>query len=220
MSAKRSTIPCSTSSTSMSPTTTIAALSGVSDDAVAEVVDAAHALARAFAPGAAASTTRAADDAARTISRRWVSMAGSPMVRSMERTLDRTIGIDHDVLQANVAGWFFQTVDACAGAIGAAIERRVAHDHGWDVIVRHVLTVTPPVHNTRRFLVDDLDLPSGRIPRGGTVTVVLVGAAIDGRTAFGSGVHRCPSHGFTPAVVAAGAAGAWGMIRSPEHVRV
>ena len=202
------------------PAATIAALLGVTDDAAAEVVDAAHALARAFAPGAGASTTRAADDAVGTFSRRWASMAGSPIVRSMERSLDGTGGLDVDVLQANVAGWFFQTVDACAGAIGAALERRVAHEHGWDAIVRHVLAVTPPVHNTRRFLVDDLDLPSGRVPRGATVTLVLVGAAIDGGTAFGSGAHRCPSHGFAPAVIAAGAAGAWGMMRSPERVRV
>ncbi len=202
------------------PAATIATLLGVSDDAVAEVVDAAHALARAFAPGAGASTTRAAEEAAATFSRRWASMAGSPIVRSMERSFVRSAGLDVDVLQANVAGWFFQTVDACAGAIGAAIERRVAHEHGWDAIVHHVLTVTPPVHNTRRFLVDDLDLPSGRVPRGGTVTLVLVGAATDGRTAFGSGAHRCPSRGFTPAVIATGAAGAWGMMRSPERVRV
>ena len=83
------------------------------------------------------------------------------------------------------------------------------------------------------FIADDLVLPSGRVPAGSTVIVVLVGGVSGGETAggaatveamlsgsFGHGHHRCPARGFAPHIVDTAVAHAWRGFDEPAALAV
>ncbi|MGD1067485.1 MAG: cytochrome P450 [Vulcanimicrobiaceae bacterium] len=124
---------------------------------------------------------------------------------------------DDDVV-ANVIGMFTQSYDATAGLIGAtvlalandaALRTLVAADAvSAQRVVREVARWDPPVQNTRRFVVRDVEL-AGRALRAGESVLVLLAAANRDPSAnrhpdrfdparaepvsftFGAGAHAC-----------------------------
>ncbi|MDQ2991348.1 MAG: hypothetical protein M3R30_00825 [Candidatus Eremiobacteraeota bacterium] len=90
--------------------------------------------------------------------------------------------------RANVKGdLLFQAYDATRALIGNAWAARAAEPAlGAAEAVAKALRDDPPVHNTRRRLVADIEIAGTTLQGGDAVLVVLV------RTTFGMGAHACP----------------------------
>ena len=177
------------------PTGVVARLLGVESLPLADLVDAARALARCFAPGATPDTAVAGAAAAAQLDQ----AAGLlPLVASAFGTAPT------DDVTANLAGMFFQTFDATAGLIGNTLVGLAREPHPIDSAIEHTLRLDPAVHNTRRFFVEATTIGTATIGAGEAVLLVLAAANRDARSAnlwsFGSGAHRCPAPSLAPMI--------------------
>lgn len=111
-------------------------------------------------------------------------------------------GIAPAMAAANLAGLLFQSCEAGAGLLGNALilaGRRGAtaaltHEEAR-TLVGDVVRHDPPLHNTRRFLADGIDIGGQRIEAGQTVLLVLAAAAMaqpEKDWTFGAQGHACP----------------------------
>lgn len=114
---------------------------------------------------------------------------------------------DPDIALANAFGLLLQPYEATAGLIGnAAIElsRRCDVLEGayrdptvLSDVVKNVVVNDSPVHNTRRFVAEQVTVLGATLARGDRVLAVLAAANRDpksnGRVStFGVGAHACP----------------------------
>ena len=93
-------------------------------------------------------------------------------------------GIGMDLLAANLAGLLFQSCEAGAALLGNALVlagrrglRRAPTPDAARELVAETLRTDPPIHNTRRFLADEISVDGQRIAAGQTVLLVLAAAA-------------------------------------------
>jgi cytochrome P450 len=135
-----------------------------------------------------------------------------------------------NALVANLLGLFSQTFDATAGLIGNSVVTLAQHhDIGArlrtapppevQAFVREVARFDPPVHNTRRFARERIDLEGVTLQAGDTVLVVLAAASRDEAVykdadrfildrppaplmGFGSGRHACPGETIARSIAA------------------
>lgn len=125
----------------------------------------------------------------------------SPALRELRLDGARA-GLDPALLAANLAGLLFQSCEAGAGLLGNALvlagRRGVAPgltQEQAQMLVDTALRDDPPIHNTRRFLAEAIDIGGQRIEAGATVLLVLAGAATAQPQAhwpFGALAHACP----------------------------
>ena len=111
-------------------------------------------------------------------------------------------GIGMDLLAANLAGLLFQSCEAGAALLGNALVlagrrglRRAPTPDAARELVAETLRIDPPIHNTRRFLTDEINVDGQRIAAGQTVLLVLAAAAPRAtRHALDLGAlgHACP----------------------------
>lgn len=105
----------------------------------------------------------------------------------LRQALVREIG-DARLVSANALGLLFQACEATAGWLGQAY--LLARQNGEvDTALDRVRALTPPIQNTRRFVLRETQL-AGCTLRVGQTVLLLLGA--DGELAFGAGAHRCP----------------------------
>jgi len=96
-------------------------------------------------------------------------------------------------MRSNVKGdLLFQSYDAVRALIGNALVA-LARDAtlGADGAVAYALALDPPVHNTRRKMVADLEIAGATLRSGDTALIVLVS------TTFGTGRHACPGESLS-----------------------
>ncbi len=165
---------------------------------------------RALPADAGADRTAAAHAAAARLMTRLEAHVAGPQAAPTLRKLaaDATVaGIAPDMLAANLAGLLFQSCEAGAGLLGNALVmagRRGAHtaptrEHA-QALIDDVQRQDPPLHNTRRFMTETVDIDGHRIAAGQTVLLVLAAAATvqpDAGWIFGAHRHACP--GAVPA---------------------
>ncbi|QQB34989.1 cytochrome [Achromobacter deleyi] len=127
--------------------------------------------------------------------------AAAPALRELRRRgIDA--GLESALLAANLAGLLFQSCDAGAGLLGNALLRAGRHGAAADLTVAQALALVdatlredPPIHNTRRFLAEAIDLDGQCLEAGATVLLVLAAAAMaqpDAHWTFGALGHACP----------------------------
>ncbi|WZB73443.1 cytochrome [Achromobacter xylosoxidans] len=83
----------------------------------------------------------------------------------------------------------------CAGAGWPARPAAGAAPDAARELVAETLRIDPPIHNTRRFLADEINVDGQRIAAGQTVLLVLAAAALaqpDTPWTFGALGHACP----------------------------
>ena len=93
-------------------------------------------------------------------------------------------GIGMDLLAANLAGLLFQSCEAARGPArqcalvlaGRRGLRRAPTPDAARELVAETLRTDPPIHNTRRFLADEISVDGQRIAAGQTVLLVLAAA--------------------------------------------
>lgn len=153
---------------------------------------------------------------------------------SQLRLETRRFGLQGQTLVlANAIGFLFQAYDATAGLIGntpvklarqPVLLERVRNEPGLlSAAIEEVLRLDPPIQNTRRFVVADLQV-AGQAMRAGEAILVLLAAAnrdpaldadpdvlqperLDRRHfAFGAGVHACPGEHLASGIAEAGVA--------------
>jgi cytochrome P450 len=178
------------------PARALAPLLGIDEDVSAAVDD----LARAFAPGAPPDAVRRGDAAARALA---AAVDAAPGGRLRAASL-AAAPAPREVVIANLVGLLVQAHDATAGLIGGAalaLARGAAHtaDRAVSFAARH----DPPVHNTRRFVLQDGVVAGVPVARGETILVVLAAAPGSG---FGHGPHACPGEALARAMATAAAA--------------
>lgn len=144
---------------------------------------------------------------------------GTPLRRLLDDASSALV--EPAIIAANLVGLLFQSCEAGAGLIGNTLVA-LARNPGQAVaarrnmqyckqIVARTAQDDPPIHNTRRYVADDISVDGHVVPAGATILVVLAAAgtlAPQGAVpwTFGAGRHACPGH--DPAVsCAAGAAG-------------
>lgn len=143
--------------------------------------------------------------AAQRLQSRLASHLAGPQASPALRTLSADAahaGVEPALLAANLAGLLFQSCEAGAGLLGnalilagrrgisAALNREEAR-----ALVDDVVRLDPPLHNTRRFMADSIDIGGQRIEAGQTVLLVLAAAAMvqPGKDwTFGALGHACP----------------------------
>lgn len=125
---------------------------------------------------------------------------------------------------SNLAGLLIQSFDACRGLLSNSLLQVIGN--GFNSIamknkplfvaaVTETLRFDPPVHNTRRVLVDDIILSHHRLEKGRDLLLVLAAANRDPAVfhepyrfdparennhqylSFGTGTHACPAHDWT-----------------------
>lgn len=143
--------------------------------------------------------------AARRLQTRLESHLAGPQATPALRRLSADAAhadIEPALLAANLAGLLFQSCEAGAGLLGNTLilaGRRgtpaslVPEDARQlvDDAVRH----DPPLHNTRRYTADSIDIGGQRIEAGQTVLLVLAAAAMiqpEKDWIFGALGHACP----------------------------
>ncbi|HEY8608540.1 MAG TPA: cytochrome P450 [Noviherbaspirillum sp.] len=130
---------------------------------------------------------------------------------------------------ANLAGMLIQGLDAGHGLLCNALLQALAlpqpqrprSPEAWRLLAVETLRFDPPIHNTRRRLVRDLDIGAASMREGETVLVVLAAANRDpgvfahperfdvhrpnntAHLGFGAGAHACIAREFAT-VLAAG----------------
>lgn len=132
-------------------------------------------------------------------------------------------------LVANLLGLFSQTFDATAGLVGNGIVT-LTREHGlakhliaapFDIhpFVHEVARYDPPVHNTRRFAREAVEIEGVALRPGDAVLVLLAAASRDetvfenadrfvldrrhdGLPGFGAGRHACPGETIARAIAA------------------
>lgn len=119
----------------------------------------------------------------------------------LRKALEREIG-DARLELANALGLLFQACEATAGWIGQAYW--LARQNGEvDTALDRVRALTPPIQNTRRFVLRETQL-GGCTLRVGQTVLLLLGA--DGELAFGAGAHRCPGERWARIIARCGVA--------------
>ncbi|WMD17996.1 cytochrome [Achromobacter seleniivolatilans] len=125
----------------------------------------------------------------------------SPALRQLRDDGARD-GIPAALLAANLAGLLFQSCEAGAGLLGNALI--LAGRRSLDAsttpaaartVIDHVVRHDPPLHNTRRFMGNAIEIQGQRIEAGQTVLLVLAAAAMiepDNAWTFGAHGHACP----------------------------
>ncbi|VVE35670.1 cytochrome p450 oxidoreductase [Pandoraea capi] len=163
---------------------------------------------------------------------RWLDNDAAPgsWLRDTARSAARDDGIDFGVLNANLAGLFTQTHDACAGLVANSL-RRLARTAPTDTatgpsagnstgsvspgmrhaiqIVSNVIRFDPPVQNTRRFLHAPAVISGHKLSMGDVILVVLASApsgpaSDDVAWTFGLGAHGCPGRSPASTIAAVG----------------
>lgn len=131
-------------------------------------------------------------------------------------------------LNANLIGMLIQSVDAGRGLL-ANVLLQVMHQPcepsrmtsaEWRAWVTETLRFDPPIHNTRRVLIEDMEIGGALLRKGDTVLLVLAAAnrdaAVferpgefdpgrgnnDAHLAFGAGMHHCAAREFAQALAA------------------
>jgi cytochrome P450 len=208
------------------PVAVVASIAGVPRDLVPAATASIADFVRAIAPGSALDQL----DKGKTGADRLVSMfmALSHNSSGVVRDLQEASRSDAAAAIANAIGFLSQTYEATAGLVGNALlaatihrdayQRATDHDrvHGF---VREVLRHDPPIHNTRRFLAEDLAVGGHTLRAGEAVLLVLAAANHDqGVNArpdlfdidrperrnftFGLGRHACPGEAIATAIAA------------------
>lgn len=126
---------------------------------------------------------------------------------------------------SNLVGLMVQSVDAGRGILGNALLQalrlpELPQGDGWHSLVTETLRFDPPIQNTRRVLVHEIELDGIVLPEGVGVLVVLASANRDeqvfenagafdmGRSnnaahlTFGAGAHACAARHFATALAA------------------
>ncbi|SIT26299.1 cytochrome [Achromobacter sp. MFA1 R4] len=116
-------------------------------------------------------------------------------------------GIAPGMVAANLAGLLFQSCEAGAGLLGNALVMAGRRGPQAPATRRHALALIdevlrrdPPLHNTRRFMAEPVEIDGQRIEAGQAVLLVLAAAAMaepDAGWIFGAQRHACP--GAVPA---------------------
>ncbi|MGH8809235.1 MAG: cytochrome P450, partial [Noviherbaspirillum sp.] len=121
------------------------------------------------------------------------------------------------VYVANLIGLLIQSYDAGRGILSNALLQALAQRErgSEEALVTETLRFDPPIHNTRRILVEDMELAGQALRRGDTVLVVLAAANRDPaiftqpdrfnparpnkgeHLAFGAGIHQCAAQHFS-----------------------
>lgn len=153
----------------------------------------------------------AAHTAAERLQARLESHLTDPRATAALRKLNAEAalaGIAPDVVAANLAGLLFQSCEAGAGLLGNALvmagrrgTRAESTREAAQALIHDVLRSDPPLHNTRRFMADTVDIEGQRIEAGQGVLLVLAAAATvqpDAGWIFGAQRHACP--GSAPAI--------------------
>lgn len=201
------------------PVSVVAALIGLPDAALPEVRRMIAVFVSGIAPAARSAQAAEASDAAQRL---------TELLRPLPV-------FDPDVppaaALANALGLLFQTYEATAGLVGNTLLAASRHRDAYlravnrrrladfvDEVQRH----DPPVHNTRRFLAEDLTI-AGQAMRGGDAVLVVLAAANHDAAAnprpeqfdidrtdrrsftFGGGRHACPGTLIATAIAAAAA---------------
>jgi cytochrome P450 len=126
---------------------------------------------------------------------------------------------------ANVIGLLIQSYDAGCGLLGNALLQALAHcsnkvEVDWQKLVIETLRFDPPIHNTRRLALEDIDIGGTLIKKGELLLLVLAAANRDPvkfdhphqydidrcnnreHLTFGAGMHLCVANHFSVAVAA------------------
>lgn len=136
-----------------------------------------------------------------------------PQGSVLANLLQDSEGIDRQVLLANLIGLLTQSYEATAGLLGNCLialqQRGMSDDLPLTSFAEEVARYDPSVQNTRRFVVQDLEINGQQLRKGDTVLLLLAAANRDaafnakgddfaqGRTdhrslSFGYGRHSCP----------------------------
>lgn len=221
------------------PVYALAAWLGVPESQWFDVYTNTHALVAAMAESArpAPSSTVIADghDAAAALTdfaQGWLSRNRQPdtWLRRVGDLSAHDNTIDRHALTANIAGFFTQAHDACAGLVANALRRLCplaqaddstalasaaqspampAHLATAIAAVSDVIRFDPPVQNTRRFLHTPAVICERSLARGDVVLVVLAAAPSpinpdDTAWTFGHGQHGCPGRSPASTIAAFG----------------
>jgi cytochrome P450 len=213
------------------PVSVVAALLGVAPAVRADVT----ALIAAFAAGIAPSATvERAADASKAADRLLAILRaalGLPEESVLHRLRAAAPEAPSAAVLANALGLLFQTCDATAGLVGNTLLAASRHRDAYvrvanrarladfvDEVQRH----DPPVHNTRRFLAQDLKFAGQSLRKDDAILVVLAAANHDPAAnagperfdvdradrrsfTFGAGRHACPGTMIATAIAAAAA---------------
>lgn len=178
------------------PVCTLGALLGVPDSQWPGLIDDSLDLVRCIAPGGTPQQLTRGIAAAQRLCALLAAREGV-----LRQALEREIG-DTRLELANALGLLFQACEATAGWIGQTF---LLARQGGDVetALDSVLALTPPIQNTRRFVLRETQL-GGCTLRVGQTLLLLLGA--DGELAFGAGAHRCPGEGWARMIARCGVA--------------
>ncbi|UTH76145.1 hypothetical protein [Chromobacterium sp. IIBBL 290-4] len=134
-------------------------------------------------------------------------LAALPGEGWLRRWREAFMDLDETALAANLLGALFQSRDAGAGLLSAAIAWRGEAPWDWrdEGQWSQRLRADPVLHHTRRFVAEDVELAGQRLKAGDQVLVLLAAAAQDpagpGEAMdFGRGRHACPGEGLALAI--------------------
>ncbi|WP_148873367.1 cytochrome P450, partial [Serratia marcescens] len=163
------------------PVCTLGALLGLPEAQWQPVIDDSLDFVRCIAPGGTPQQLARGITAAQRLCAQLAAANGV-----LRQALVREIG-DARLVSANALGLLFQACEATAGWIGQAywLARRGAD---VDAALERVRALTPPIQNTRRFVLRETQLGGCTLHVGQTVLLVL---GADGELAFGAGAHCC-----------------------------
>lgn len=178
------------------PVCTLGALLGVPEAQWQHLIDDSLDFVRCIAPGGTTQQLAHGIVAAQRLCARLATGKGV-----LRQALAREIG-DIRLELANALGLLFQACEATAGWIGQAY--LLARQNGEvDTALDRVRALTPPIQNTRRFVLRETQL-GGYTLRVGQTVLLLLGA--DGELAFGAGAHRCPGERWARIIARCGVA--------------
>ena len=213
------------------PIYTLGTLLGVPPPALPRLLALAGDFAACLAPGADPARVerdKATSGELRDLFRSVLASGPTGLLERLAREIERAEGGDDDVVAANAAGFLFQAHDATAGLIGNTIvaldaspeERAAAQQDARRLyhIILKVFLHDPPIHNTRRFVVQDGEIMGQPVRAGDVILVVLAAANRDPARprdfrlidvegyGLGHGAHRCPGGLLAMTIAEAGVA--------------
>lgn len=125
---------------------------------------------------------------------------------SLQITSHLQIKNDAEVYTANLIGLLIQSYDATRGLLSNSLLRAMneANPYRNDLsyyqqVVHDTLRFDPPVHNTRRVLIDNIHIQQHSLNKGDQILVVIASGGLqdDELLSFGDGVHSCIAKYFT-----------------------